>query len=475
MGSYWYIADGQQVHHTNTLTSPTFTSAVIHNGEAATTVQSITSDGFNVYAALGTNGVHTTTRGAATSTHYSDLQASLVAYVKGRLMAARNNSIYNITASGAAPAALFTQNNTDFTWVGFAEGRNALYMAGYSGDRSIIYRTSLKTDGTALDAPVVAGELPDGEIVRSIQGYLGTYIIIGTDRGVRFAQIIGGVDAADITIGGLIRTPSAVRCFEPQDRYVWFGYERYDSVSSGLGRLDLSVLNESIPAYASDLMVTAQADVTSVGTYSNKRIFAISGTGFYKESDDKVSTGSLETGYVTYGLADYKTLATVTARHVTTNGTYRIYVSKDDAGYSLIGTHTAGATEPESFPLAQTAGERFEMKFELDRSPTTLTAGPSLRGWTLRAKPAAKRNVSFTVPLLLFDHYEKNGQDFISDPSVALGAIESVFEEQRAVSFQLGTEAFTVFLDDYEWIADHQTVDRKGWSGTAIVRMSTIE
>ena len=86
-------------------------------------------------------------------------------YVKGRLMAAGSGAtdgykIWNITASGNNPAILYTHPNTAFTWVGFAAGQQHIYAAGYAGRTSLIYKTAIKADGTALDIPSQAGELP---------------------------------------------------------------------------------------------------------------------------------------------------------------------------------------------------------------------------------------------------------------------------------------------------------------------------
>lgn len=247
-GDFLYIAKDSSLGYfddpMNDASAGTITDAGIQLSEPATDIQSITSDGNYVYAALGFNGIHRTSRGTTVSEHFSDLPANLVGYVLGRLMAASGPAIYNITASGAAPDPLYTHPNPDFTWVGFAEGKGHIFAAGYSGDKSIVYKTAIKPDGTELEVPSSAGQLPDGEVVRSIYGYLG-FIMIGTDNGVRFS--IPDTNG-NLEIGALIETSAPVFCFEGQEEFIWFGWTNYDSSHTGLGRCDLrTIVNNVAP------------------------------------------------------------------------------------------------------------------------------------------------------------------------------------------------------------------------------------
>lgn len=274
-GDYLYFCDGTALRYTQNV-APGGTTTTL-TGAPATAASAITSDGFNVYTAHAANGIYKTTRGAgATAVHLTGT-ATLVGYVKDRLLAAGGTSVYDITTAGgpALPAALYTHPNTDWSWVGFAAGDTHIYAAGRSGDKSLIYRTRIKDDGTGLDALVVGGELPDGELVTGIYGYLG-FVLIGSDKGIRFAT---AGSTGDLTIGALVPVGTgSVEAFEGQDRFVWFGWPSFDATTSGLGRLDLqnfSDVEALAPAYASDLMAnrsymaasaasTAQATLTTV-------------------------------------------------------------------------------------------------------------------------------------------------------------------------------------------------------------------
>jgi len=464
VGDRLYVLDGAGLFHTTNLT--TFTAVT---GGPATAPSSIASDGFNVYTAHGASGVYRTTRGAATTASHATGTVGAVGYVKGRLMAASGPSIYNVTVAGALPAALYTQPNTDWTWVGFAEGQAAIYAAGFSGDKSLVYRTAVKADGTALDVPVVAAELPDGEIIRSIYGYLG-FLVLGTDLGVRFA-------AADVngnlTIGALIRTAGAVRCFEGQDRFIWFGWTNYDDASTGLGRLDLSVFVSSLaPAHASDLMATGQGSVVGVATFRGVRVFAVDGLGFYEQTAALVGGGTLDTGLISFGLPDLKTAVYLDVKVAQPVDTNRAYISVDSGAFVLIGTRSSALVDP--FTVGELSGEVFEVRHELQNLDAVTTAGPVVSRYTLRAYPRPSQGEMFMVPVLLHESVETLTDTYRQDPREEYTALVSLRESKRLTTFQLGLESHTVTVDDALMQYSHLTESNTAWNGTALLKLKSF-
>lgn len=462
-GTDLYLVDGTAIYRTQdvTVASPTWTALTSHPANAAT---SITSDGFNVWSAHGSNGIYTTTRGAAALSSYVTGTVTLVKYVKARLMAANANSVYNVTASGVLPAALFTHANTDFAWVGFAEGPGHIFMAGYAGDKSLIYKTAIKADATALDAPSVAGELPDGEIIRSIQGYVG-FVLLGTDQGVRFAAVDG---SGNLTIGSLIRTPKAVQCFEGQDRFVWFGLTDYDNTSTGLGRLDLSSFTaDATPAYASDLMCTTQGEVLSVATFQNRRVFTVSESGVWAETTTPVTSGTIESGNISYRLPHTKVAMFLDVTH-DGKGSHSVALAKEGGAYTSLGTHS---TSIDPFPCNESRANYHAIR-------VTMTAvagvGPTIKAVTLRAYPAAPTTEEIIAPLLLHENILlRNGSQQAFSPLVERGAIRGLREARELVIWQEGTESFAVVVDDYEW--QPHSMGGLDWQGTLLVKMKVIQ
>lgn len=471
VGSYLYLIDGPNLLRTADITvgSPAW---VTMTGTPAGNISAIASDGYTIYTAHGSNGVYTTTRGGTASTSYNTLPCTQLAYVKGRLMAVNGAAIYNIT-SGAAPAALYTHPNTDFTWVGFAEGASQIFAAGYSGDKSLIYRTAIKQDGTALDIPIVAGELPDGEIVRSIQGYLG-YLVIGSDLGVRFAAVDTN---GNLTIGSLISTASAVQCFEPQDKYVWYGLSNYDASSTGLGRLDLTTFTSPLtPAYASDLMATTQGVVLSAVTFQNRRVFAVSGIGIYAQDSTKVASGTLDTGLWTFGLPDRKIAMALDVSHRALNGTISSSLSADEATFVSLGTEsTTGNVNDPEFVVGEKSGEVFEVRQTLTRSTIDTTLGPVLTRHTLKANPPANVGTMITAPLVITEQLRLGDDTVTIDPAETLLFLESLHNTRNIVTWQEGTRLYSVTVEEIQWLPSHLVENGTAFNGLAIMTMKSLQ
>jgi hypothetical protein len=475
-GSRLYITDGTAVlYSTNIMgASPTFTAVTATPGVAP---NSICSDGFNVYVAVGASGIYKTdTSTGAAASYATGTVGGFVAYVKGRLLCSNNNSVYNVIAGGALPTPLLTHANTAFTWYGAAAGLRHIFLAGGAGDKSIIYRTEVKQDGTALDTPSVATELPDGEIIYSMEGYLGNYIFIGTNKGCRYATC--DTDG-NLTIGSLIPTPNAVRCFEPQDRYVWFGWTNYDGVSTGLGRIDLTQFTESIetgarvPAYASDLMATGQGTVQSIATFQSIRFFSVSGDGFYAQhATNLVSTGTIDTGLIGFGLPDQKTAMFIDVQTNPLVGQYDIYIAHDGSEMDAIGTISIENDTGRSFPVDEVMGERFEVRFLLTG---TGTEGPVITRYTLKACACVTDGPAefLFVPFLLHDTVDINGREEHLDVQAIRNHIKTLRQRGHSVIYEEARDSYAVIVEAYEWIPYEFTIGENGGFGTPNGTMMT--
>lgn len=469
VGTYLYISDGNEVYWTTNLSA--YTAATINIAEGAQAVKSITTDGFNVYAALGgANGVHKTTKSATVSTHWNDLQATLVKWCKGRLMAAKTNAIYVIpTATGSpatAPGATFTHDNTDFTWVGFTDGDQAIYAAGFSGDRSEVYQIPIKSDGSGLSAPVIAAVLPAGEIAYSIGSYLG-FVLVGTNLGLRVCQ---ATSTGDLRVGPAIVTNQPVRCVEGYGKYVWFGWESFDSSSSGLGRVDLTVFNDVAPAYASDLMGPA-GTVTSVGTFGGKRVFAVNSVGFYCEATVPVTSGYLDSGIITYDIAESKVAVALSARHAPPfKGSHEVFLGADDDALADMGAVVFNG----NLSMKQKRAEHYTLRNTLVSDGT---AGPVLRRWTLISMPAPRSAEKITVPVQLYDNNVTNdGQDHGLDVQDEFEYLTGLRDSREVISYSEGRRTLTVTMTDFRWVpSDQQTHDRSFWQGTLVCELTTVD
>lgn len=478
-GSRIYGTENQTLQFTTDFV--TFTTVT---GTAASKLYSIASDGYNVFYSYANGDIDQTNAGITTSSAYiTGIEAGYMRYVKGRLMVAGQGAdkhkIWNITTAAGSnannPGALYTHPNTNFTWVGFAAGQNHIYAAGHAGNKSIVYKTQIKADGTALDIPTAAAELPYGEIVTTIEGYLG-YVIIGLENGFRFCS---SDENGNLLVGPLVRLGSSVKCFAGIGQYVYFGWTNYDSTSTGIGRMDIAnqvSLNQ--PAYASDLMVTGQGTVLDVHEFGDDPIFTVSGLGAYrKHPTNLVSSGTLDTGTYRWGVGDVKFVPKWDLRTEPLNGTVQLLVSNDTGEFESVGTMSTANSLEATFDGVEDRIFEAEARLVLTRSGTDSTLGPVLTRWMGRAYAAPLRSQIFSVPVLIHTKITaRNGFEYYMDTQQELDYLNDLVDNSKIVTYQENRSVYSVIIEDvrWNWVDGGPIQNEWRWEGTATVIMRSV-
>ena len=114
-------------------------------------------------------------------------------YAHNRIVAAVGNKLYELAGTGPSlPTPFYSLSDPNGSFTCIAEGPNAIYAAERTdGDaEGRIYKFVLDTSGAVptLSAGIVAAQLPPGESVWSLASVVGTYMAIGTNKGVRVAR-----------------------------------------------------------------------------------------------------------------------------------------------------------------------------------------------------------------------------------------------------------------------------------------------
>jgi len=473
-----YGTEGQTVRYTTDWS--TFTTVTSTN---ASNLYSIASDGYNVFFSYADGDIDQTDASSSAASNYiTGIEAGVLAYVRGRLMVAGQGvdkqKIWNITtapgSSANNPSALYTHPNTDFNWVGFAGGQNQIYCAGYAGNKSLIYKTAVKPDGTSLDIPTVAAELPMGEIVTTIDAYLG-FVVIGLTTGLRFCS---SDSDGNLVVGPLIETGTSVNAFAAIGQYVYFGWTNYDTTSTGIGRLDISTqVATNQPAYASDLMVTGQGAVADIHEFGNKVVFTVAGLGAYRQhTTDLVASGTLESGVYRWGVPDTKFIPKWDLRTEPLYGTVAVSVAADSGDFRSVGVQSTEASLESTFDGFESKVFEAEARLTLTRSSTDATKGPVLTRWLGRAYAAPLRSQIFSVPLLLHHKLNIRGFEYSMDVDTELNYLRDLVENPRVITYQENASTFSVIVEDVRW----QPVDSANnhnawdWNGTCVIVMRSV-
>jgi hypothetical protein len=413
-------------------------------------------------------------------------------WVKGRIILCTDNKVCELTPTsgvGAYNNPIFTHPTTNYTFTSVTESGSSIYVAGYSGIQSAIYKFSLSTAGaiTSLTSAVIAAEMPIGEIIHSIKYYLG-YMLIGTSKGVRVAQV--SVDDGSIAYGPLVvETEQPVYDFDFRDRFVWFTSKV--NGKSGLTRLDLGEQITPLKfAYAHDVFAPDSTGTTTACAFigdSDQIAFSVPSNFFYVQSaTEYVTSGYLQTGYIRYGTLEPKNFKRVRARGDYSNGGLLIApVGSDGTVYeTAIYNSTIGA--PEINIINPPGSQEFiGMRFTLSRyedptdtASTLDTTGPTFKGYQVRALPATPRQHLIQLPLYCYDvetdrYNVQVGYDGRSWERIQLlEDLESTGDEVIFQDFTTG-EQITVVIDSVGF--QRATPPSGGFSGfggnlTVIVR-----
>lgn len=475
---YCIVADGVYSWAT-----PSGTEDFVQLPAGAGNVISTTYDGDAIIVLTDAGKVYTITGPTTVTAHPHTLtNGTFIAYVKGYLIGNEGNVLVDIT--GGTPKTIYTSPVTGFTWVGAAEGPNAIYLLGGAGDKWQAQRVSVKEDGTDLAPAITAATLPDGEIGTGIGAYLG-FVFLGSTKGVRMAT--PNNSSGDLTLGAFIPTQAPVYGFEGQSQFVWITGSYLNPVSdtgpvqgcltapvSGLYRADLTsfTVTESTPAYANDLYAVngAYGTTRSVITWGDKRVFTVDGKGVYLETDVKVPCGWLEPGRVSFSVEDVKTGLYAQMKWEPLRGTVALDLSADNKppvrvlNWSIRDTINSG-----NVPLNGLQFSRLQARYVLYRDGTDTKQGPTITRFEVRARPAKGAASRWYLPILNHEAIDLNGVIEARDVNVEFDRLMNLVETGKMFILQEGRRTYQCVAVDFRWLPQKLTEQGNGWQGVYVL------
>ena len=416
---------------------------------------------------------------------------AVMEYTKERIIMCVNDSVYEFPSSQTTmPTAVYSHKDPDHIFTSVTSSGAAIYISGYSGIQSNIYKFTLSTAGAmpTLTSAITAAELPVGEIVFKISYYLGN-MAIGTSEGMRMADV-NSLDGS-IVYGALIfESNQPVYDFAFRDRYIWAASGVDGQV--GVTRVDMGQpLGNLLFPYAWDLYDPAD----TLGHYTtacaflgdtNRLAFCNAGNGsdgtiYIESASTLMEEGTLRTGYVRYNTLELKIFKLMQARVDTTNG--GLYIDSIDYAdnFYRIGTFTQESNVPEvNINYPQQSQEYLGFQFTLTRSNTDVTKGPLFTGYQIKALPAIPRQRLIQYPLSCYDHesdhfgveigYEGSAYFRMSQ----LESIENVGDTIRVEDFRTG-ESYIGLIEELDF-RNATPSDKRftGYGGTLLVTIRTV-
>ena len=416
---------------------------------------------------------------------------AVMEYTKERIVMAVNDAIYEFPSNQSSmPSAVYTHPDPDHIFTSITSSGTAIYVSGYSGIQSNIYKFTLTTAGVmpTLTSAITAAELPVGEKVYKISYYLG-YMLIGTNQGMRVAQI-SDTDGSINYGPELFESTQPVYDFAFRDRYVWAA-SGVDG-QAGVTRIDLGQeLGPLIFPYAWDLYDPDDTVLNHTTTCSfmgetTQLAFVSAGNGvdgkiYIEEPTELIAEGYLQTGFIRYNTLEKKIFKQVQARIDTTNGALNMYsITSTDAEFN-IGTFAQGDTVPEVNIAYPTGSQEYlGFKFTMLRSATDSTKGPLFTGYQIKSLAAIPRQRLIQYPLMCYDaEKDRYGNEVGYDGSAydrmsTLEGVENIGDTIRIEDFRTG-ESYIGLIEEMDFINRTPPSSRfNGFGGVLLVTIRSV-
>lgn len=439
------------------LSGGTWTPSTVTN-PLASAVTSVTTNGADVFLTCATEVAAGTVSALSFSVIYnSGTAVAFARWLKQRLLVADGAELVEITDTSPAsppvalPAPFFTHPAADWVWSDAAEGPEALYVSGYANDTSGVYMITLTENAGAYDlgTPTQVVDMPRGERVLSMYSYLGSFLIVGTNKGVRVAQIR---DGGTLVLGPLLFEADAGSVDAvAQGRYVWVTVGGADT---NLWRIDLGqALDGDLKfATASDLHHTDSGDVTAVTSAGGVVFFTVGTVGLVMEASTFVESGWLETGRIRMNTLQAKvwrdaSLSRVPDANYVDSMEARLYTSSESDGpwtsAVALGPSTPVADKSATGAITSPA-KGPDLYVRITLVPTLSGSeiqehSPVVTGYQISSIPAPARSRLVSVPVSVFDwEKDRNGKvaGFEGYAWERLSALEALESDAAVVAYE---------------------------------------
>lgn len=364
--------------------------------------------------------------------------------------------IYEFATSftGALPDPIYTVEVPGWRWTGICEGPTAIYLGGYAGNTGRIYAITIDTSANppTLETPYTVAELPQGEVVTSVISYMATYLVIGTNKGVRVATI--NPDSS-LTMGPLsVKSDTPVWGLCAIGDYVYAGGSSTTPLSSvsrpGLWKINLGVDGTDprsqlgiFPAardlYAPDATTPGVNQVLRVCPIgiTGKVAFTVDNVGLYYEGSTEVANGWLQTGRIRFDTQEKKSFDFLRVNRDSTGITVTPKEEHDGAWgtqASVTWLRTDGLSD-EYEGQASRSSRYNEIRYTF--TLTSAGSGAAFTGYQVRALPSNVVGRTIRLPLLCFPREKsREGLDIERGTWARIRALELMEKRGGYVRYQ---------------------------------------
>jgi hypothetical protein len=424
--------------------------------------------------------------------------SAVINYVKQRFILAytdvnKNTFVYELnrnTGSSINLSTLTAVNGSTtlpigFTFTAVTEASAAIYVGGFSGDEGTAYKITVDDTG-ALNTMTSVLQLPRGETMTAMYGYLGTFVMLGTNQGVRIAI---ADDNANLSYGPIIVPVTGnVYAFTARNEFVFAGVKSYIGGASGLVRINLGQpLQSGGYAWAKDVYaVETTGSVWAIATTpTGRKAFTVENSGLWiEDASNLVESGEITTGIIRYETLENKAWKRLKIRtEAALQGSIDIFRVVDGVATSFR-TVVEGSTTDYDYDLSSVFNDvnvEAQFKFRLNRNSTTATTGAVMAGYSVKALPTPTRARLIQFPLFCFDSERDRLKNIMGYQGYALNRLQAL-EQMEALGETVIIQDFTANGEPIEAVIEQVSFTRTtppngnftGWGGIIQITARTV-
>lgn len=457
------------------------------------------------------SGIWSITEGGVSTRIYVDdgtHSPKTIIVAKNDLLLASGNKLYQLnpgaSANTALPAAAAAIPIGQYI-VSITSGPDAVYVAANDGAMGYIYKTQYSTTvpGQIVALSQVA-VLPEGEQVNTISFYVGTYLVLATDKGARVANVTD----AGVLYGPLIFTiPKIVGATNGCRGIAFFGslaivgtYSSQPQHDGAWGTfcVDLGTVNaDSVTgfttnAYARWIYSSSMNEPINDLTMSQSgRLVAaalppggaINSSLWLQHASNVTPVGYLITGRCRFNTAEVKLFKFFSVRSpIPFAGSLSVSILDEGGGQTSYITYTSAVTPGTSdvaTPTPPGPQNWIKLRFDFNRDANT-TLGATMNAWQIKALPGITRQRILSKWFSLFNNIQDmNGSRIGSDmyALTTLNAIRTAAQRQDVVILQdlVNSVNELVIIDDYNFVMSAPPgPDAENYGGYIRVDMRTV-
>jgi hypothetical protein len=415
---------------------------------------------------------------------------SIVGWSKERLVGCVGQKLYELNSNAAPlsvlPTAKYTHPTPGWTWTDISEAPAGVLASGYAGGQSSVLQFGLDANGgvPTLTGGTTVASTPAGEIIWSLKALMASFIIFGTQRGVRVATF-------DTYTGALKYGPLPFTSTQPvlaltgRDRFVYGSYTNQQADGkTGLFRLDLSLTTDQNGrnAWAPDLRPpttapTGLGSVTAAGLLpTGNRVIFLTPEGVHSEGNGPGSDGTawLQTSRIRFGTTEPKLFKLGRIRGDLSAGSVRIE-SITRATSTVSGLTGFVTTEPDEVGLPPGPQEWLALKFTLTGAPVVLAS------YGVKALPGTPRQRLIQVTCSVADREsDRRGHRNVDLGSArsrvdALEALDAAGDQVLFEEFGIfGNKRTVVVIEKVSFEETARPTNQSDFGGQVTVTMRTV-